>query len=227
MLSKSHTTIQDAIYFVDAPFPAPPPQHHHHHHKQTHTASSLYMSVLNTLSAGPGNQFPAGEIHRWLRQARFASRVSSDAPFYLGAVLEYVSAEVLDHAGNIAQKRISASHLQTAVGGDEELNKLLGGVKISSRSRVSQWSSYIYNTLKKVHPRIGLEPSAMKTMNQFVHDVLWRLATEASREAKANRTPTLSTTFCRTAVGRVLPDNLGKNADVLASARAAKYTPKL
>ena len=82
-----------------------------------------------------GLQFPVGRIHRYLRKGNFAKRVGSGAPVYLAAVLEYLTAEILELAGNAARdnkkKRIIPRHLQLAIRNDEELNVLLAGVTIA------------------------------------------------------------------------------------------------
>ena len=87
-------------------------------------------------SAKAGLQFPVGRIARHLKKGRYAARVGSAAPVYLAAVLEYLTAEILELAGNAARDnkktRIIPRHIQLAVRNDEELNKLLGGVTIAS-----------------------------------------------------------------------------------------------
>ena len=86
-------------------------------------------------SSKAGLQFPVGRIHRYLRKGNYADRIGSGAPVYLAAVLEYLSAEILELAGNAARdnkkSRIVPRHLQLAVRNDEELNKLLAGVTIA------------------------------------------------------------------------------------------------
>ena len=86
-------------------------------------------------SAKAGLQFPVGRIGRFLKRGRFAQRVGAGAPVYLASVLEYLTAEILELAGNAARdnkkNRIVPRHIQLAVRNDEELNKLLGGVTIS------------------------------------------------------------------------------------------------
>jgi histone H2A len=81
-----------------------------------------------------GLQFPVGRIHRHLRNGNFADRIGAGAPVYLAAVLEYLSAEVLELAGNAARDnkktRINPRHIQLAIRNDEELNKLLGSATI-------------------------------------------------------------------------------------------------
>lgn len=89
-----------------------------------------------TRSNRAGLQFPVGRIHRHLRNGRYADRIGAGAPVYLAAVLEYLTAEILELAGNAARDnkrtRIIPRHIQLAVRNDEELNRLLGGVTIAS-----------------------------------------------------------------------------------------------
>ena len=86
-------------------------------------------------SSRAGLQFPVGRMHRLLRKGHYAERVGAGAPVYLAAVLEYLSAEILELAGNAARDnkktRIIPRHLQLAIRNDEELNKLLSGVTIA------------------------------------------------------------------------------------------------
>jgi len=89
-----------------------------------------------TRSFRAGLQFPVGRVHRHLREGRFSERIGAGAPVYMAAVLEYLAAEILELAGNASRdnkkQRIVPRHIQLAVRNDEELNKLLQDVTISS-----------------------------------------------------------------------------------------------
>lgn len=87
-------------------------------------------------SSKAGLQFPVGRVHRYLRKGRYSDRVGAGAPVYMAAVMEYLTAEVLELAGNAARdnkkSRIIPRHIQLAVRNDEELGQLMGGVTIAS-----------------------------------------------------------------------------------------------
>lgn len=82
-----------------------------------------------------GLQFPVGRIHRLLKKGNYQDRIGAGAPVYLAAVIEYLTAEILELAGNAAKDnkkaRIVPRHMTLAIRNDEELNKLLGNVTIA------------------------------------------------------------------------------------------------
>lgn len=81
-----------------------------------------------------GLTFPVGRVHRFLKQGHFADRIGAGAPVFLAAVLEYLTAELLETAGLVAKdakrSRITPHHIQLAVNKDDDLAALLKGIVI-------------------------------------------------------------------------------------------------
>ena len=91
-----------------------------------------------TAASRAGLQFPPTRVGRYMRKMgpSDAPRVGETAGVFMAAVLEYLSAEVLELAGNAARdnkrSRITPRHIQLAVRNDEELNKLFGSTMIAT-----------------------------------------------------------------------------------------------
>nr|XP_060625749.1 histone H2A, sperm-like [Anolis sagrei ordinatus] len=99
--------------------------------KPAKPASTLHKNK----SVKAGLVFPVGRVRRYLKEGRYADRVSPGAAVFLAAALEYLVFEVVTMSVTAAsankKHRISPRHIQLAVKNDEELDQLFNGVTIA------------------------------------------------------------------------------------------------
>ncbi|KAL8518109.1 hypothetical protein ACS0TY_009408 [Phlomoides rotata] len=79
----------------------------------------------------------------------------------------------------------------------KKLPKEAGGVagdkkKKRTKKSVETYKIYIFKVLKQVHPDIGISSKAMGIMNNFINDIFEKFAQEASRLARYNKKPTIT-----------------------------------
>ncbi|KAJ4725868.1 Histone H2B [Melia azedarach] len=84
-----------------------------------------------------------------------------------------------------------------AASGDKKKKRL--------KKSTETYKIYIFKVLKQVHPDIGISSKAMGIMNSFINDIFEKLAQEASRLARYNKKPTITSREIQTAVRLVLP----------------------
>ncbi|XP_071023050.1 core histone macro-H2A.1 isoform X2 [Oncorhynchus clarkii lewisi] len=123
-LAKSRTTMA-------SPIPEP--------HTGSDTMSSRggkKKATKMSRSTKAGVIFPVGRMLRYIKKGLPKYRVGVGAPVYMAAVLEYLTAEILELAGNAARDnkkgRVTPRHILLAIANDEELNQLLKGVTIAA-----------------------------------------------------------------------------------------------
>ena len=88
-------------------------------------------------SSKAGLIFPVGRIGSMLRGGRYAKRVGASSAVYLAAVLEYLTAELLELSAKVVSqqknksKRITPRAVTVAVRHDDDLGTLLKDVTVS------------------------------------------------------------------------------------------------
>jgi histone H2A len=89
----------------------------------------------HSLAKRTGLSFPVHRFAKQLKKGGYAKRLAVGASIYITAVVEYVTAEILELAGNAAKdqkkQRIIPRHIQLAIRNDEELNKYMKDVTIA------------------------------------------------------------------------------------------------
>uniref|UniRef100_A0A383W737 Histone H2B n=1 Tax=Tetradesmus obliquus TaxID=3088 RepID=A0A383W737_TETOB len=99
-----------------------------------------------------------------------------------------------------------------------------GKAKKKKISKAETYKIYIYKVLKQVHPDTGISSKAMSIMNSFINDIFEKIAGEASRLARYNKKPTITSREIQTAVRLILPGELAKHAVSEGTKAVTKFT---
>jgi len=109
---------------------------------------------------------------------------------------------------------------------EKKLPKESGDKKGKKRHKksVETYKIYIFKVLKQVHPDIGISSKAMGIMNSFINDIFEKMASEASKLARYNKKPTITSREIQTAVRLALPGELAKHAVSEGTKAVTKFT---
>ena len=114
-----------------------------------------------------------------------------------------------------AEKKLPSK--DAAAAGDKKKKK-------KAKKSSETYKIYIFKVLKQVHPDIGISSKAMGIMNSFINDIFEKLAQEASRLARYNKKPTITSREIQTSVRLVLPGELAKHAVSEGTKAVTKFT---
>lgn len=165
-------------------------------------------------SAKAGVLFPVARMRRYLKGMTHHFRIGSGAPVYMAAVIEYLTAEILELAGNAARDnkkaRVTPRHILLAVANDEELNRLLKHVTISSGG-----------VLPHIHPELLSRRKGPKFQNILpkpVNDT----PTKAAKKAAVS--PPQSPAKSKPAKAPRPPKGFAPSAEAVAATSAGGFT---
>ncbi|KAL6761270.1 histone H2B [Haematococcus lacustris] len=126
---------------------------------------------------------------------------------------------------SIAAEKAPAKKAAPAKTGDKNKLGALGDKKNNKKvAKVESYKLYIYKVLKQVHPDTGISSKAISILNSFVNDIFDKIASEASRLARYNKKPTVTSREIQTAVRLVLPGELAKHAVSEGTKAVTKFT---
>ena len=91
--------------------------------------TTIYTVQLPTSKPRQGLQFPVGKVNKLLRTCCNVESMDIVVSIYATAVVEYLTAEIMELAGHTAQEnknnRITPRHIMLAIKSDSELTQLL------------------------------------------------------------------------------------------------------
>lgn len=178
-----------------------------------------------TKSSRAGLLFPVTRTKLFFKGLKV--RIGMGAPVYLAAVLEYLTAEVLELSGNVTRDvkkiRITLRHIHLAIDGDEELSKLttknkimLSGAGVTPNIHSSLLPKKVL--IDKNDPSKGYKTVAKKTKRKAVEGEKlphrYRAGTVAIRQIQKMQKQSECTQFARLPFNRLVRE-IGQDYDDL------------
>jgi len=103
-------------------------------------------------SAKAGITFPVGRVATLLRKGKYAARYGRASPVFIAAVLEYLTAELVQVAAAAAKdagkKRLTPRYINLGIRADDEFNNLLSGAVISGGGVLPHINKVLLKTKK-------------------------------------------------------------------------------
>lgn len=113
-----------------------------------------------------GLTFPVTRIENIMKELSNSERKSETAAVYMAAVIEYLTAEILELAGNVSRNwnkvRVTPRHIKLAIDNDGELSKLYSGV-VMSGGVVPHVEPAVEELKKKVVKKVVKKTAKKKT----------------------------------------------------------------
>jgi len=119
---------------------------------------------------------------------------------------------VLDEAPPAEGEKISTSLESGEKAPSKEKTKRKHARSVPYMKKPRTWNTYLFKTLKQVHPDTGITRKSMKIMSDLVDDMFEKIMNEASELARKDQRHTLTTREIQSAVRLVLPGELAKHA---------------
>lgn len=99
-------------------------------------------NVSQTRAQKAGLTMPPSRINRAMKSRSGLKRVGGTAPIYMAAVLEYITAEVLEVASNSTagskRKRVTPEDVSIALRSDPDLQKVCSGVALYTGDKLEE-----------------------------------------------------------------------------------------
>ncbi|XP_064339244.1 late histone H2B.L4-like [Camelus dromedarius] len=88
----------------------------------------------------------------------------------------------------------------------------------------ASFATYFRRVLKRVHTGLSLSQEAVSVMDSIVKDIFERIASEAARLARSNKSLTVTSREIQTSVFQLLPGEIGEYAMYEGTKAVIRYT---